>query len=95
MHISAPAAKGSGGAHPTPDQNISCLLDDRLFFSNMATGKVVFISKPDRNTYSGPRDYRPISLTSFSLKPMERLMDRYPREEAMAIVSLHPNQHAY
>jgi hypothetical protein len=30
--------------------------------------KVVFIPKPGRNTYGRPKDYRPISLTSF-LKP--------------------------
>jgi len=35
----------------------------------------VFIPKPDRNSSSGPRDYRPISLTSFLLKTMERLVD--------------------
>jgi len=55
----------------------------------------VFIPKPSRSTYSGPRDYRPISLTLFSLKSMERLVDRYLRDEALAIVPLHPNQHAY
>jgi len=57
--------------------------------------KVVFIPKPGRNTYSWPRDYRPISLTSFLLKTLERLLDRYLRDEALAIVPLHPNQHAY
>jgi len=36
--------------------------------------KVVFIPKPGRNFYSGPRDYRPISLTLFLLKT-ERLVD--------------------
>ena len=55
----------------------------------------MFIPMPGRNTYSGPRDYRPISLTSFLLKTMERLVDRYLRDEALAIVPLHPNQHAY
>jgi len=54
----------------------------------------VFIPKPGRNTYSGPRGYRPISLTSFLLKTMERLVDRYLRDEALAIVPLHPDQHA-
>jgi hypothetical protein len=61
----------------------------------MATGKVVFIPKPDRNSYSGPRDCRPISLTSFLRKTMERLVGRYLRDEALALVPLHPNQHAY
>jgi len=55
----------------------------------------VFIPKPGRNSYSGPRDYRPISLTLFLLKTMERLVDRYLRDEVLALVPLHPNQHAY
>ena len=57
--------------------------------------KVVFIPKPGRNTYSGSRDYRPISLTSFLLKTMERPVNRYLRDETLAIVPLHPNKHAY
>ena len=51
--------------------------------------KVVFIPKPGRNSYSGPRDYRPISLISFLLKTLERLVDRYLRDEALALVPLH------
>jgi len=39
--------------------------------------KVVFISKPYRNSCSGPRDFRPINLTSFLLKTMERLVDMF------------------
>jgi hypothetical protein len=57
--------------------------------------KVVFIPKPSRNSYCGPRDFRPISLTSFLLKTMERLMDRFLRDEILALKPLHPNQHAY
>ena len=76
----------------------------RIFCACMATGyvptiwlqvKIVFIPKPGRSSYSGPRDYRPISLTSFLLKTMERLVDRYLRDEALALVPLHPNQHAH
>jgi hypothetical protein len=55
----------------------------------------VFIPKPSKNTLSGPRYYRPISLTSFLLKTMERLVDGYLRDEALATVPLHSNQHAY
>ena len=55
----------------------------------------MFIPKPSRNSNSGPRDYRPISLISFLLKTMERLVDRYLRDEALTLVLLHPNQHAY
>jgi hypothetical protein len=76
----------------------------RIFRACLATGyvpaiwrqvKVVFIPKAVRNSYSGLRDYRPISLTSFLLKTIERLVDRYLRDEALALVPLHPNQHAY
>jgi hypothetical protein len=57
--------------------------------------KLVVIPKPGTNSYSGPRDFRPICLTSFLLKTLERLLDRYLRDEALAQVPLHPNQHAY
>jgi hypothetical protein len=57
--------------------------------------KVVSIPKPGRNTYSGPKDYRPISLTSFLLKTRERLVDRYLRDETPALSPLQSNQHAY
>jgi hypothetical protein len=76
----------------------------RIFRSCMATGcvpavwrqvRVVFIPKPGRNSYSGPKDFRPISLTSFLLKTMERLVDRFLRDEILTLRPLHPNQHAY
>jgi hypothetical protein len=44
----------------------------KIFHACLATGyvvaiwhqvKVVFIPKPGRNSYNGPRDFRPISLT--------------------------------
>ena len=76
----------------------------RIFHACLSTGyvsamwwqvKVVLIPKPDRNSHSRPKDFRPISLTSFLLKTMERLVDRYLREEVLALLPLHPNQHAY
>jgi hypothetical protein len=57
--------------------------------------KVVFIPKPGRDTYGGPKDYRPISLTSFLLKAFERLVDRFIRDEMLISSPLHPYQHAY
>jgi hypothetical protein len=39
--------------------------------------KVLFIPKPGRDYYGGPKDYRPISLTLFLLKTMERQIDFY------------------
>jgi len=36
-----------------------------------------------------------MSFTSFLLKTMERLVDRFLRDEILALKPLHPNQHAY
>jgi hypothetical protein len=74
------------------------------FRASLATGyvptawrqvKVVFIPKPGRNSYSGPKNFRSISLTSFLLKMLERLVDRFLRDEILVSKQLHPNQHAY
>jgi hypothetical protein len=56
----------------------------RIFLACLPTGyvpamwrqvKVVFIPNPGRHSYSGPRDYRPTSLTSFLLRTMDRLVE--------------------
>jgi len=76
----------------------------KIFRACLATGyvpaiwrqvKVVFIQKPGRNSYGRTKDFRPISLTLFLLKTMERLVDRFLRDEILATKPLHPNQHAY
>lgn len=56
--------------------------------------RVVFIPKPGKASYATPKAYRPISLTSFLLKTMERIVDtmiksRIPSER------LKFKQHAY
>jgi len=76
----------------------------KIFRACLATGyvpamwwqvKVVFMSKPGRSSYCRPTDFRPISLTSFLLKTMERLVDKFLRDEILTLQPLHPNQHAY
>jgi hypothetical protein len=76
----------------------------RIFCACLATGsipaiwcqvKVVFTSQPGRSSYTGPRDLRSISLTSFLLTTMERLVNRYLRDGALDLTPLHPNQHAF
>ncbi|CAH2093901.1 unnamed protein product [Euphydryas editha] len=57
--------------------------------------KVIFIPKPGKCDYSNPRSYRPISLTSFVLKTLERLCEKELRENYLQKLPLHPNQHAY
>ena len=54
----------------------------------------MFIHKPRKNSYSGPRDFRPISLPLFLLKTVERLVDGVLRDEILASVPLQPYQHA-
>jgi hypothetical protein len=48
---------------------------------------VTFIPKPGKATYTEPKAYCPISLLSFMLKTMEKLVDRQIRDE---ILGLHP-----
>ena len=76
----------------------------RIFRACLSTGyvpvirqqvKVAFIPNPGRNSYSEPRDYRPVILASFLLKTMEMLVDRHLRDEELALMPLHLNQHAY
>lgn len=57
--------------------------------------KVVFIPKQGRSDYTSPKAYRPISLSSFLLKTLERLIDRYARDNFLIQSPLHPSQHAY
>ena len=57
--------------------------------------KVVFIPKPGKETYDTPKSFRPISLTSFLLKTLERLVDRHLREETLKKQPFNKNQHAY
>lgn len=55
--------------------------------------KVTFIPKPGRPSHCVAKDCRPISLTSFILKTLERLIDFCIRDEVK--YPLHVNQHAY
>lgn len=57
--------------------------------------KVIFIPKPGRIDYTLAKSYRPISLTSFLLKTLEKLCERSIRETALTINPIHANQHAY
>jgi hypothetical protein len=95
MGYSRPITRETGSPCPLPVED--------LFHACLATGycpatwrqvKVVFIPKPGRDSYGGPKDCTPISLTSFLLKTIERLID-FLRDEILALMPLHPNQHPY
>lgn len=75
-----------------------------IFKSSIALGslpklwekvRVVFIPKVGRPSHGLAKDFRPISLTSFLLKAVERLLDFYIREEVLKKYPLHACQHAY
>ena len=55
--------------------------------------RIAFLPKPGKDTYAKASSYRPISLTSFLLKTMEKVLDYY--NEVNGQVKLHCNQHAY
>jgi len=57
--------------------------------------KVVFIPKPGRNGHILAKDFRPISLTSFILKTLERLVDRFLKNGPLLYRALAPSQYAY
>jgi hypothetical protein len=56
---------------------------------------VTFIPKPGKFDYTEAKAYRPISLSSFLLKTMEKLVDRHIRDRVLRIHPLHRNQHVY
>lgn len=55
---------------------------------------MVFILKGGRASQSNAKDYRPISLSSFILKMLERLVDQHIRKRGLAGKPLHRKQHA-
>ncbi|XP_055714217.1 uncharacterized protein LOC129808462 [Phlebotomus papatasi] len=57
--------------------------------------RIVFIPKPGKSNYEEPKSFRPISLTSFLLKTLEKLCDRYVRSRILIKKPLSPMQHAY
>jgi ribonuclease HI len=56
--------------------------------------RAIFIPKAGKSGHSGPKDYRPISLTSFLLKTLERLVDLRLRD-TLSNGLLRKSQHAY
>ena len=55
--------------------------------------KVAFIPNTGESSYSEPRDFRLITITSLLPKTMETFVDRFLRYEALAPVPLRPNKH--
>lgn len=56
---------------------------------------VSFMAKPDKGSYVEPRSFRPLSLTSFIFKCLEKLIVWRVEETALRINPLHPRQFAF
>lgn len=57
--------------------------------------RVVFIPKPGKNGQDRAKSLRPISLMSFMLKTLEKLLDRHIRDDVLINRPLHRDQYAY
>ena len=57
--------------------------------------KVIFIPKIGKTDWANPKSFRPISLTSFILKTMEKVVDNHIRVNHLQVKPLHDSQHAY
>ena len=56
--------------------------------------KVVFLPKPGKDNYDVPKSYRPISLSNFLLKTLERLVV-WRMDKDMEDYPIHPMQHGF
>ena len=57
--------------------------------------RVIFIPKPNKDDYGKPRSFRPISLMSFILKTLERLVLWHLQDTTFEHHPLNSNQHAF
>ena len=75
----------------------------QIFRASIALGHVPIAWKGSRVVFLPPtgrggfqvKDFRPISLTSFILKVLERLVERYIRDRVLTSKPLHSGQHAF
>ncbi|GJQ65326.1 hypothetical protein Trydic_g7442 [Trypoxylus dichotomus] len=63
--------------------------------SSWREARVVFILKQGKTSYTEAKSYRPISLTSFLLKTLEKIIDKHLRDSALGRLPLHENQYGY
>ena len=77
---------------------------NQLFLDTVSAGytpsiwrqsKVIFIPKAGKTDYSVAKAYRPISLTPFLFKTLERLCFWHAHERALEKLPVHKRQYAY
>ena len=57
--------------------------------------RAVFLAKPGKKTYDTAKAFRPLCLTSFIFKTLERLVDFHIKEDVLAETPLDEHQYAY
>lgn len=100
-------AAGEDGIFPAIHQNGVDLIIDivyKLFIASIRLQhipiiwrgvRVVFLPKLGQISYLIAKAFRPISLTSFMLKTLEKLIDRDLRDRILKTYELHYKQYAY
>ena len=98
---------GNDGIFPALLQKGFVILEHvlkKIIVSSLATGyipsawreiRIKFIPKSGRASYEEAKSFRPISLSSFLLKTVERIIDHYIRDVCLVEHPLHNMQHAY
>lgn len=98
---------GLDGIYPKLLQTVERLINDKIcsiYKAALLLGytprswqkvKVTFIPKPGKDDYTNPKSFRPISLTSFLLKGLERLIDKSIREHLSLNGHSFGGQHAF
>ena len=71
------------------------MLSLRYSPQNMRMSKVIMLAKTGKDDYSLPKSYRPISLTPFMFKLLERLCAWNILETTLKSNPFHKRQHAY
>jgi len=100
-------SSGPDGVHPITLQKVVEIIPNQicsLMRQCLSVGyvplkwrqsRVIFLPKPGKPDYSKPNSWRPISLTSFFLKTLERLIDKRIRTHEMCNYLVSNNQFAY
>ena len=60
----------------------------------MEGGQIFYLAKPGKADYTQPKSYRPISLSNYLLKALEKLA-KWKADEALQDHPLHENQHGF
>jgi hypothetical protein len=61
----------------------------------LSQGNVTFILNPRKSNYAEAKTYCPIPLSPFTLKAMEKLVDKHVTDSVLRKYALHQNQYAY